>query len=85
MKLRATSKRLLVQRIEPEKVTDAGIILRSTEEHPQARVIDIGPKVDVTVVLGQRCMVDWSRVGHIKFEDQDYYIVEQSNVMAVFD
>lgn len=83
--LRATGSRLLITKIEPEKVSEAGLILRSTDEHPQARIVDVGPKVDVSVVIGQRCIVDWARVGHIKYEDQSYYIVEQSNVMAVFD
>lgn len=83
--LRATGKRLLITRIEPETATAAGIILKSSDEHPRARVVSVGPGVDCGVVLGQQVMVDWARVGHIKFEDRDYYIVEQSNVMAVFD
>lgn len=83
--LRATGSRLLVTKIEPTTTTTAGIILKTTDEHPRARVVDVGPRVDCGVVLGQQVLVDWTRVGHIKFEERDYYIVEQSNVMAVFD
>ena len=85
MKLQATSTRIIFTRIEPEKTTASGLILKSTEEIPQARVVSIGPKVDAGVVLGQRILVDWSRVAQVKFEEQDYYITDQTNVLAVFD
>ena len=84
--IKATGTRFIVKMMEATKTTESGIILHNPlEEKPRAIVVSVGPKVDCGITEGQTIMIDWSRAGKISYESQEYFVVEQSNVMCVFE
>jgi len=84
MKLQATGTRFIVQRMESEMTSAGGIVLKTSDEHPRARVVSSGPKTTVTLVQGQQVLIDWSRAARIEFEKQEYWVVDQDNILASF-
>ena len=84
--LQALSTRFVIERIEIENTTSSGIILQNPQDlHPRARIISRGPRVDADVAVGAECMVDWRRAVEVKHADRSYYVIDQSDVMAVFE
>jgi len=84
-KLRALGTRLLIERVDAEKVTAGGIVLQSAQEVPRARVLDVGPQVREDIVIGAILVVDWSKVGQVRFENTTPYMVDESTVLAVVE
>lgn len=83
--LQATRTRCIVQRITTTE-TAAGIILqRDVNTNPECVVISRGPKVMDAIQVGSRILVDWGRVGKFSYEDKEFFIVEESNILGVFE
>lgn len=83
--LRALGTRLLIEKIDADRVTSGGIVLQSAQEAPRARVLDVGPQVKEDIVIGNVLIVDWSRVGQVQFENRTHYMVDESTVLAVVE
>ena len=62
---------IIIERIADEKVTEAGIILKSSQGPDRAKVISIGPKVD-EVQIGDEVLINWNRA--VKVEDESYVV-----------
>lgn len=84
-KLRALGTRLLIERVEAEKITAGGIVLQHSQEVPRARVLSVGPQVREDISVGAILVVDWSRVGQVSFENRTHYMVDESTVLAVVE
>ena len=84
-KLRALGTRLLIEKIDADRVSSGGIMLQSAQEAPRARVLDIGPQVREDIVLGDQLIVDWSKVGQIRFENHTHYMVDETTILAVME
>jgi len=84
-KLKALGTRLLIERVEAEKITAGGIVLQHSQEVPRARVLDVGPQVKEDIVIGNILVVDWSRVGQVRFENTTHYMVDESTILAVVE
>ena len=84
-KLRALGTRILIEKIEADRVSSGGIVLQSAQEVPRARVLDVGPQVREDIVIGNILVVDWSRVGQVRFENTTHYMVDESTVLAVVE
>lgn len=84
-KLRALGTRLLIEKIDADRVTSGGIVLQSAQEAPRARVLDVGPQVKEDISIGNILIVDWSKVGQVQFERQTHYMVDESTVLAVVE
>ena len=84
-KLRALGTRLLIEKIDADRVTSGGIVLQSAQEVPRARVLDVGPQVKEDIVIGNILVVDWSRVGQVRFENTTHYMVDESTILAVVE
>lgn len=84
-KLRALGTRLLIEKIEADRVSSGGIVLQSAQEVPRARVLDVGPQVKEDIVIGNILVVDWSKVGQVRFENTTHYMVDESTVLAVVE
>lgn len=84
-KLRALGTRLLIEKIDADRVSSGGIVLQSAQEVPRARVLDVGPQVKEDIVIGNILVVDWSKVGQVRFENTTHYMVDESTVLAVVE
>ena len=82
--LKALKTRVVIEKIETEKKTSSGIVLqRAIEDIIFARVCDVGPAVDADIKIGDRLVVDWSKVGHMPYEGRTYFVIDQCDIMAV--
>ena len=83
MAIEAMGKRLIIKRVESEKRTSSGIVL--TYDHtqsPRAEVVSVGDAVEIAVKTGDHIIPDWNKVAHTKHENQDYFIIDQSDILG---
>ncbi len=95
MKIRPLHDRVLVKRIEPQEQVRGGIIIPDTaKEKPQeAEVIAVGPgkldddgkRMPMDVKAGDRVLIGKYSGSDIKVEDQEYVIVREDEILAVFE
>ena len=94
MNLKPLADRVIVKDIEVEEKTDGGIILSAkSQEKPQiAEVVAVGPgglvegnQVEMTVSVGQKVIVSKYAGTEVKFEDEKYTIVKQSDILAIVE
>ncbi|MDD7317986.1 MAG: co-chaperone GroES [Prevotellaceae bacterium] len=94
MNLKPLADRVIVKDIEVEEKTDGGIILSAkSQEKPQiAEVVAVGPgglvegnQVEMTVSVGQKVIVSKYAGTEVKFEDEKYNIVKQSDILAIVE
>ena len=83
--LRALGTRILIERVEAEKISAGGIVLQHSQEAPRARVLNVGAQVKEDISAGDILVVDWSRVGQVNFESTTRYLVDESTVLAVVE
>jgi len=81
MKYAPLGKYIIVERIEGEKVTASGILLKSSQEPDTTIVVAVGPDVD-EVVVGEKLLVNWN--GSAKLQDE-HYRIHIDNVIGVFE
>jgi co-chaperonin GroES (HSP10) len=84
-KLKAMGTRLYIEKIESAKTTAMGIVLQSAQEVPRARILDVGSQVKEDLKIGDIIVVDWSRVGQMKFENDLHFMVDESTILAVLE
>ena len=94
MNLKPLADRVIVKDIEVEEKTDGGIILSAkSQEKPQiAEVVAVGPgglvegnQIEMTVSVGQKVIVSKYAGTEVKFEDEKYNIVKQSDILAIVE
>ena len=84
--LKPIKSNVIVELIEKEKVTSSGIILKSADpsEANRANVLAIGP--DVTdIEVGQQVLPNWNAARKSKYGDQEFYVIDQDEIVGVFD
>jgi co-chaperonin GroES (HSP10) len=84
--MKALKKTVIVEVIEASTTTESGIVLQGAQErNPTACIVSVGPQVDCGVVVGDRVVVDWGRVGKFSHCDRTYYVTDQTNILGVFE
>ncbi len=84
---------VLVKMMEEEDTTKSGIILSTTKEKSQiAKVIAVGPGkvVDkelekMSVKEGDKVLLSKYSGTEVKYENEDYIIVRQSDILAIVE
>lgn len=79
--MRPLNKNVLVQYLEPSKVTESGIILKSSDEAAKGKVIDVGNLV-TEVTQGDLIILQWTKA--IKVDD-DLYIINEDFITGVLE
>ena len=92
--IKPLADRVLIKMKESEETTKSGIILTSaSKEKPQiAEVIAVGPggniegnNIEMYVKAGDKIVVSKYVGTEIKYEDEDYLIVKQSDILAIIE
>ncbi len=92
--LKPLSDRVIVKMTEAEETTKSGIILSSgSKEKPQiAEVVAVGPgkdedgkKVPMVVKKGDKVVINKYSGTEVKFEEENYIIVRQDDILAVVE
>jgi chaperonin GroES len=94
MQLKPLGDRVILKPQEAEEKTQSGIILPdSAKEKPQAAVVAaVGPgkeedghKVEMQVKVGDKVIYSKYSGTEVKYEDEDYIIVSQKDIIAVVE
>lgn len=95
MKIRPLHDRILVQRIEEEQRTEAGIIIPDTaKEKPimgkvlavgDGRILDNGQKQPLTVKVGDKILFSKYAGTEIKIKGEEYLIMREDDVLAIIE
>ena len=75
------SRNLIVERVEGEKITPSGILLKSSQEPDTTRVLAVASDVD-EVSVGDKLLVNWNESAKL---DHEIYKVHIDNVIAVYE
>ena len=78
---------------EKEETTKSGIILTASKEKPQiAEVVEVGPgriidgeKEEMYVKKGDKIIFNKYSGTEVKYEDEEYLIISQSDVLAIVE
>lgn len=94
MKLKPLADRVVIKMEEVKETTKSGIILAGTaKEKPQiASVVAVGPggvvdgkEVKMYVKVGDKVITSKYSGTEIKFEDEEFTIVRQSDILAIVE
>ena len=92
--IKPLSNRVLVKMEEGEETTKSGIILSNAakEKTQIAKVLEVGPgeKIDgkleeMYVKKGDRVIVSKYAGTEVKYENEEYLIVEQDDILAIVE
>lgn len=86
MKLIPTKSRIILKMVEKEKTTDSGIVLLSGDPNAptEGEVVGVAEDID-SVKVGDRVLVNWNQAIRTKFDDEQFFIVKEEAVIAVFE
>jgi co-chaperonin GroES (HSP10) len=84
--LRPIKKNIIVKLIEKETVSKGGIVLARPDEHQASKgeVLSIGKEVEF-VKVGETILPNWQKAKPTKFENEDFYVVNEDDVVLIFE
>ena len=91
--IKPLTDKVLVKMKEKEETTKSGIILTASKEKPQiAGVIEVGPgkivdgeKEEMYVKKGDKVILNKYAGTEVKYENEEYLIVSQSDILAIVE
>lgn len=88
--IKPLADRVLIKMIESEETTKSGIILSSgSKEKPQiAKVVAVGPgteDVKMYIKEGDKVIINKYSGTEVKYENTEYTIVKQEDVLAIVE
>lgn len=91
--IKPLTDKVLIKMKEKEETTKSGIILTASKEKPQiAEVIEVGPgkivdgkKEEMYVKKGDKIIFNKYSGTEVKYEDEEYLIISQSDVLAIVE
>ncbi|GFZ77822.1 10 kDa chaperonin [Compostibacillus humi] len=93
--IRPLGDRVVIELVEQEEKTASGIVLPdSAKEKPQegkvvavgsGRVLDNGEKVALEVSVGDRIIFSKFAGTEVKYDDTEYLILRESDILAVVE
>ena len=88
--IKPLADRVLIKMIESEETTRSGIILSSgSKEKPQiAEVVAVGPGTDdvkMHIKEGDKVIINKYSGTEVKYEDTEYTIVKQEDILAIVE
>ena len=88
--LKPLADRVVIKMKENEETTKSGIILAgASKEKPQfAEVLEVGPgteKIKMYIKEGDKVIINKYSGTEVKYEDTEYTIVKQEDVLAIVE
>ncbi len=90
MKIRPLGERVVIKMLESEETTKSGILLPgSAKEKPQvAEIVAVGMETEgekVEVKIGDRVLISKYAGTEVKYDGQEYTILNKSDILAVLE
>ena len=92
--LKPLADRVVIKMVEAEETTKSGIILSAgAKEKPQiAEIVAVGPgietedkKIKMYVEKGQKVIINKYSGTEVKYENQEYIIIKQDDILAIVE
>lgn len=91
--IKPLTDKVLIKMKEKEETTKSGIILTASKEKPQiAEVIEVGPgkivdgqQEEMYVKKGDKVILNKYAGTEVKYENEEYLIVSQSDILAIVE
>ncbi len=91
--IKPLTDKVLIKMKEKEETTKSGIILTATKEKPQiAEVVAVGPgkvvdgkKEEMYIKVGDEVILNKYAGTEVKYENEEYLIVSQSDILAIVE
>lgn len=92
--LRPLEDKVILEMIEPEEITKGGIVLpsKAQEKSQIAKVINIGPGkmidgkiIPMNVSIGQKVIINKYSGTEVKYEDKEYLIISEKDILAIVE
>lgn len=84
MTLLALGTKIVLERVEQEQKSAAGILLTNIQDpNPLATVLSVGDKVAINIAVGDRVVVSWNNTATQKYKGNTYYIADETGIYAV--
>lgn len=81
----ATSTRIIVRKQHAATQTASGIILKNPNDRPRAFAVSVGPQVKSLITRDDELIINWSRVDRFEYLEQEYFLVDESDVWCVVE
>jgi co-chaperonin GroES (HSP10) len=82
--MKAIRRQVILQATPVENTTASGIVVQGgTDEQTPATVISCGHEV-TEVRAGDRVMIDWRHAVPFNYNNQQYFRILESNIIAVY-
>ena len=90
MQIKPLGERVVIKKVEAESTTKSGIVLPGqAKEQPQmAEVLAVGPgtkDIEMIVQVGNQVIYPKFTGTDVKFEGEEYIIIEQSKLLAIVE
>jgi chaperonin GroES len=94
MNIRPLGDRVVIKKLEAEETTKSGIVLPgAAKEKPQmAEVVAVGPggfvegkEVKMELTVGDKVIFSKYSGSEVKFEDKEYTILKQDEILAIVE
>lgn len=94
MRIKPLADRVVIRLLESQETTKSGIVLPGTaKEKPQmAEIVAVGPggmvdgkEVKMEVKIGDKVIMSKYAGTEVKFDDQEYTILRQSDILAIIE
>ena len=83
--LKPIKTNVILELLEKDLVTESGIILKSDlTQVNKGLVLAIGSEV-TDVAVGDKVLPNWNTAKKTKFDGQDYFVIDQENIVGVFE
>lgn len=79
--IRPLGNKVLVERIQAEKTSSGGIILKRTDGPDRAKILAIGPEV-TEVSVGEIALINWNSASKA---DGDTYVVPVDEIVFIYE
>ncbi len=86
MKLTPIKSKIILKMIAKDKTTESGIVLLSGDPNAPTEGEVIAVPDDITSVkVGDRVLVNWNQAIRAKIDHEDFFIVKEEALIAVFE
>lgn len=94
MNIKPLGDRVVIKMLESEETTKSGIVLPgSAKEKPQvAEIVAVGPggvvdgkEIVMQVKVGDKVLISKYAGTEVKYDGQEYTILEQKNILAIVE
>lgn len=83
MTIQALGTKIIVEQVEQEHTSAAGIVLTNMQNpNPLAQVLSVGADVKIAVQAGDLVIISWSNTARQQYQNKTVYIVDETGVFG---